>query len=75
MSTLIGGSFLQLFLADWPSVKYFFVINLNLPQYLTGSYSPISGMTLIFSSLVLLFWAIGSLVISFVVFTKQDVLV
>lgn len=75
MATLVGGGFLQLFLADWPIVKYFFVINLNLPQYLTGSYTPISGMSLVFSSLVLLCWGIGALVISFVVFTKQDVLV
>ena len=75
MATLIGGSFLQLFLADWPAVKYFFVTNLNLPQYLTGSYQPISGMSLVFSTLVLLVWAVGALVVSFLVFTKQDVLV
>lgn len=75
MATLIGGGFLQLFLADWPIVKYFFVINLNLPQYLTGSYTPISGMSLPFSTLVLLTWGISALIVSFVVFTKQDVLV
>lgn len=75
MATLIGGSFLQLFLADWPIVKYFFVINLNLPQYLTGSYTPISGMSMLFSILVLLCWGIGAFVISFIVFTKKDVLV
>lgn len=75
MAALIGGSFLQFFLADWPAVKYFFVINLNLPQYLTGSYQPISGMSLVFSTLVLLVWAASALAVSFWVFTKQDVLV
>lgn len=75
MATLIGGGFLQLFLADWPIVKYFFVINLNLPQYLTGSYTPINGMSLLFSTLVLLAWGISAFIISFVVFTKQDILV
>ena len=75
MASLIGGGFLQLFLTDWPAVRYFFVINLNLPQYLTGSYQPISGMSLVFSTLVLLVWAVGALVVSFWVFTKQDVLV
>ncbi|MBC8059202.1 MAG: ABC transporter permease [Clostridiaceae bacterium] len=75
MASLIGGSFLQFFIADWPSVKYFFVINLNLPQYLTGSYQPISGMSLVFSTLVLLAWAVCALVVSFWVFTKQDILV
>ena len=68
-------AFFKLFLADWPIIKYFFVINLNLPQYLTGSYTPISGMSLIFSTLVLLTWGICAFIISFVVFTKQDVLV
>lgn len=75
MATLIGGGFLQLFLADWPIVKYFFVINLNLPQYLTSSYTPISGMSLPFSTLVLLTWGISALIVSFVIFTKQDILV
>lgn len=75
MATLVGGGFLQLFLADWPIIKYFFVINLNLPQYLNGSYKPISGMSLMFSTLVLLTWGIGALITSFIVFTKQDILV
>jgi len=75
MASLITGSFLQFFLADWPVVKYFFVTNLNLPQYLSGSYQPISGMSLVFSTLVLLAWAVGALAVSFSVFTKQDVLV
>lgn len=75
MASLIGGSFLQLFLADWPSVKYFFVLNLNLPQYMSGSFQPVANMNMLFSSLVLLFWIIGSLLVSFLVFTKQDVLV
>lgn len=75
MASLIGGSFLQLFLTDWPSVKYFFVLNLNLPQYLSGTFQPVAGMNMLFSSLVLLFWTIGSLMVSFVIFTKQDVLV
>lgn len=75
MATLVGGGFLRLFLADWPIVKYFFPINLNLPQYLTGSYTPISDMSLTFSALVLLTWGICAFIISFLVFIKQDVLV
>lgn len=75
MSSLIGGEFLQYFLADWPIVKYFFVINLNLPKYLTGSFQPIEGMNLIFSIVVLCVWSILALIVSFKVFTTQDVLV
>lgn len=75
MAALIGGQFLQFFLSDWEIVKYFFVTNMNLPQYLTGSYQPVDGMSLSFSIIVLLVWAALSLAISFRVFTKQDVLV
>ncbi len=75
MASLIGGQFLQFYLSDWPLVKYFFAVNLNLPQYLTGSYQPIEGMSLIFSILVLCAWSFIALIISFKVFSKQDVLV
>lgn len=75
MAALIGGEFLQLFLEDWPLVKYFFVTNLNLPKYLTGSFQPIEGMSLIFSIIALYVWAMAALFVSFRVFKKQDVLV
>lgn len=75
MASLICGQFMQFFLSDWNIVKFFFVTNLNLPKYLTGSYQPIDDMSLIFSVVILLIWSIVSLVISFTVFTKQDVLV
>lgn len=75
LASLIGGEFLQLFLSDWPLVKYFFAINLDLPKYLTASYEPIAGMSLSFSVGVLCIWSLIALVISFIVFTKQDVLV
>ena len=75
MASLIGGQFLQFFLSEWVSVKYFFVTNLDLTRYLTGSYQPIEGMSLGFSITVLSLWALVSLVISFLVFNKKDVLV
>ncbi len=75
MAAIICGEFMQFFLADWNLVKYFFVTNLNLTKYLTGSYQPIEGMSLVFSIMILFIWAIISLIISFGVFTKQDVLV
>lgn len=75
MASLIGGQFLQFFLSDWGIVKYFFVSNLNLIKYLTGSYQPIEGMSLVFSVVVLSVWSALSMAISFYVFSKQDVLV
>lgn len=75
MSSLIGGQFLQFFLSEWELVKYFFVTNLNLTQYLTGSYQPIEGMSLGFSIAVLASWSMVSLAISFQTFNRKDVLV
>ncbi|MCC5894100.1 MAG: ABC transporter permease [Alkalibacterium sp.] len=75
MATLIGGQFLQFFLSDWELVKYFFVTNLDMTRYLTGSYQPIEGMSLTFSILVLSIWALVSLITSFILFNRKDVLV
>ena len=75
MASLIGGQFLQFFLSEWKLVKYFFVTNLDLTRYLTGSYQPIEGMSLNFSILTLSAWAVLSLIISFVVFNRKDVIV
>lgn len=75
MATLIGGQFLQFFLGEWDLVKYFFVTNLNLTRYLTGSFARVDGMSLNFSIIVLLIWATLSLVVSFLVFKHKDVLV
>lgn len=75
MAALIGGTILQAFIDDWPLAKYFFSVNLRLPQYLTGSFKPIEGMSLSFSMINLAIWAIASLIIGFYIFNKQDVLV
>ncbi|WP_414839706.1 ABC transporter permease [Carnobacterium sp. TMP28] len=75
MASLIGGQFLQFFLSEWELVKYFFVTNLDLTRYLTGSYQLIEGMSLNFSILILSAWALLSLIISFIVFNRKDILV
>lgn len=75
MSTLVGGSILSYFIADWEITRYFFMVNLRLTDYLSGSVQPIQGINMVFSVTVLAVWAIAALVISFVRFTKQDILV
>lgn len=75
MATLIGGSLLKVFLEDWPFSKYFFAVNLDLPQYLIGQFKGVSGMNMIFSLGVLALWVLGALIVSFAVFSKKDVLV
>lgn len=75
MSALIGGTFLSYFIADWQVTRYLFMVNLRLPDYLSGSFQPIAGINMGFSVAVLSIWAIAALIISFTYFTKQDVLV
>lgn len=75
MSTLVAGNFISFFLSDWKLTRYMFMVNLRLTDYLSGSFQPIEGMNMLFSITVLLGWAIASIIISFVYFTKQDILV
>jgi ABC-2 type transport system permease protein len=74
MATIISGLILANMAGSWTSAKYLFMVNLDLPDYLSGNLPPIEGMSLTFSMAVLAAWAIGSLVISYWVFTKQDIL-
>lgn len=74
MASIIAGLILANIASSWESAKYLFMVNLDLPNYLSGQLPPIEGMTLPFSMTVLAIWAIGSLIVSFTVFTKQDIL-
>lgn len=74
MSSLIAGNILTNMASAWTSAKYLFMVNLGLMDYLAGTPVPIEGMSLGFSLLVLGIWAACSLVVSFLVFTKQDIL-
>ncbi|MCA1291805.1 ABC transporter permease [Paenibacillus sp. alder61] len=74
MASLIAGSILSNMASSWASAKYLFMVNLGLTNYLAGTPAPIEGMTLGFSLAVLGLWAAASLVVSFLVFTKQDIL-
>ncbi|RUT36008.1 ABC transporter permease [Paenibacillus zeisoli] len=74
MAALIAGTILTNMASAWTSAKYLFMVNLDLTNYLAGTPAPIEGMTLGFSLAVLAIWAAVSLLISFTVFTKQDIL-
>jgi len=75
MSTLVAGNFISYFLSDWKITRYMFMVNLRLTDYLSGSFQPIEGMTMLFSITVLLGWTIASTLVSFLYFTNQDILV
>jgi len=74
MATIIAGTILANMASSWDAAKYIFSVNLQLTSYLDGSPPPIEGMTLLFSIGVLSVWGIAALIVSFGVFTKQDIL-
>ena len=74
MAALIAGNILTNMASAWTSAKYLFMVNLQLTNYLSGTPAPIEGMNLNFSLLVLGVWGLGSVIVSFTVFTKRDIL-
>jgi len=74
LALLISGTILSNMVSNWETAKYLFMVNLELTNYLTGALPPIKGMSLPFSLAVLTAWGAASVVVSFVVFTKKDVL-
>ncbi|GAB7387501.1 ABC transporter permease subunit [Bacillaceae bacterium] len=74
LAALIAGNILQGFASSWEEAKYIFSVNLELTDYLEGTLPPIEGMTLSFSLAVLAVWALVSLLVAFLVFTRQDIL-
>jgi ABC-2 type transport system permease protein len=73
LAALISGAILNNMVSSWESAKYFFMVNLRLTNYMTGTPPPIEGMTLSFSMLVLFVWWAVALFVSFIVFTRKDV--
>ncbi|PWW05478.1 ABC-2 type transport system permease protein [Paenibacillus cellulosilyticus] len=74
MAAIIAGSILTNMASSWHTAKYIFSVNLDLTNYLAGSPPPIEGMSLLFSVSVLAVWAVAAIIVSFSVFTKQDML-
>ncbi|CAM3727765.1 ABC transporter permease subunit [Mesobacillus zeae] len=73
LAALISGLILSNMVSSWESARYFFMINMDLTAYLAGNPPPIEGMTLGFSLSILAVWGIAALVVSFLVFTREDV--
>lgn len=74
LAALISGTILTNMVNSWHSAKYLFMLNLNTIDYLAGGLPPISGMNLFFSLADLALWAVAALVVSFIVFTRRDIL-
>ncbi|GMA50841.1 ABC transporter permease [Alicyclobacillus contaminans] len=74
MAALIAGTLLTTLATSWTAAKYLPVVNLQLSGYLNGSPPPLAGMTFSFSLCVLLIWAALAIVVSFLVFTRRDIM-
>jgi ABC-2 type transport system permease protein len=74
LAALIAGTILVNMVSTWQSAKYLFVVNLQTTDYLRGSLPPIEGMNLPFSLMVLAAWAVVGLMISYIVFSRKDIL-
>jgi ABC-2 type transport system permease protein len=74
LAILIAGSILANMAANWETAKYFFMVNLNTVSYLAGQLPPVPGMTMEFSLSVLAITTLFSILISYGVFTRRDVL-
>lgn len=74
VAALIAGTILTNMVSSWESAKYFFMVNLQLIDYLSGTLPPIPGMNLSFSMVTLSVWSLVALIISYVVFIRRDVL-
>ncbi|PEA56613.1 ABC transporter permease [Bacillus pseudomycoides] len=72
LAALIAGGILNNFATSWEGAKYIFSVNLSLTDYLSGQLPALQGLSMSFSLLNLTIWAVVSLMIAFVVFTKQD---
>ncbi|MFJ8244928.1 ABC transporter permease [Peribacillus asahii] len=73
LAALISGAILNNMVSSWESAKYFFMVNLQLTNYLSGVAPPIEGMTLLSSVFILFVWWLAALIVSFIVFIRKDV--
>lgn len=73
-ASLIAGSILKGFATSWEGAKYIYSVNLELTDYLSGTLPMVNGLTMEFSLFILTIWGVAALIISFIVFTRQDML-
>lgn len=73
LASLIGGTILTRVSPDWTAGKYLFVSALPLADYYTGQAPPYDGMSMTFCIVLLGAWAVGALLVAFMLFVRRDV--
>ena len=74
LAALIAGGIFKLIRNILGRREIYFSVNLSLTDYLSGKLPALQGLSMGFSLMNLTVWAVVSLIISFLVFTKQDML-
>ncbi len=74
LALLIGGSIMGQMASDFPLTKYVFTTHLRLTDYINGVPVAVEGLTLNYSLAALAIWSAAALALSFLSFTKRDVL-
>jgi ABC-2 type transport system permease protein len=74
ITMLIGPELTNILISGKPWGKYLLFINLDLSRYLGGNSGPLPGMSLAFSSVMLIAYWTVFIVITWAVFLKRDVL-
>lgn len=73
LASLIGGTILTRVSPNFLAGKYLFISALPLADYYSGQAPPYEGMSLPFCIALLGVWAVGAVVVAFVLFTRRDV--
>lgn len=73
-ASLIAGGILQGLASNWEGAKYVYSVNMDLISYLSGGTPTLEGLSMNFSIMTLSVWGIISLIISFIVFTREDMM-
>lgn len=74
LAALISGMILTGMASSWEGAHYLFMTQLATTDYLAGKLPPSPDLTLSFSLNVLASWAVCALAVTFLVFTKRDIL-
>lgn len=74
ITMLIGPELTNLLTSGKPWGKFLLFINLDLTRYLSGNPGPFPGMSLLFSTVMLIIYWAGFIAIAWTVFLKRDIL-
>jgi ABC-2 type transport system permease protein len=73
LALIVAGALLPQLATDWEPARWVFMTNLALPQFHAGMPTPVAGMTVGQSALVLAGWGAAALAVAIGVFTRRDV--